>query len=435
MIAVLIWKDVSKMSIFDFSKKQTLYDAAKERYAFYGVDTEKAMEKLAAVSISLQCWQGDDVTGFEDTKGDMGGCVATGTYPGRARTADELRMDLEEVYKLLPGRHRLSLHASYLETAGQKVERNEIEPRHFQRWIDWAKQKQIGLDFNQTFFAHPKAAGGFTLASYDESIRRFWIEHAIACRKIGEYMGKELGNTCVTNLWIPDGFKDTPVDRKKSRELLKDSLDKIFSVKFDKKFLLDSLEPKLFGIGVESCTVGSHDFYLGYAVKNNLLLCLDTGHYHPTESVADKISSVLLFLDRILLHLSRPVRWDSDHVVILSDELQELTKELVRGNFLGRVHIGLDFFDASINRIAAWVTGTRCVIKSLLIAMLEPTGMLRNFELNGDNTSRLVMLEELKTLPFGAVWDEYCMRNNVPIAEQWLKAVKDYESRVLNLRK
>lgn len=424
------------MSIFDFFKKQTAYDAAKERYAHYGVDTEKAMERLGSVSISLQCWQGDDVSGFEGTEGGTGGgCIATGAYPGKARTADELRADLEEVYKLLPGSHRLSLHASYLETGGEKIERNVIEPKHFQNWIDWAKQKRIGLDFNQTFFSHPKAESGFTLANYDETIRQFWIEHAIACRKIGEYMGKELGTTCVTNLWIPDGFKDTPVDRKRSREILRESLDKIFSVKFDKKFLLDSVEPKLFGIGAESCTIGSHEFYLGYAIRNNLLLCLDTGHYHPTESVADKISSVLLFLDQILLHVSRPVRWDSDHVVILSDELQDLAKELVRGDFLGRVHIGLDFFDASINRIAAWVIGTRCLIKALLIAMLEPTEMLRNFEISGDYTSRLAMLEELKTLPFGAVWDEYCRRMNVPVGDQWLKEVKDYETKVTSLRK
>jgi L-rhamnose isomerase len=424
------------MGDFDFSKKQTVYAAAKERYSYYGVDTEKAIEQLAKVSISLQCWQGDDVGGFEGTgKADKGGCIATGAYPGKARTADELRMDLEQVYKLLPGSHRLSLHASYLENEGKKIDRNEIEPKHFQRWIDWAKQKHIGMDFNQTFFSHPKAANGFTLANYDDSIRQFWIEHAIACRKIGEYIGKELGNTCVTNLWIPDGFKDTPVDRKKSRELLKDSLDKIFSIKFDKRFLLDSVEPKLFGIGVESCTIGSHDFYLGYAIKNNILLCLDTGHYHPTESVADKISSVLLFLDHILLHVSRPVRWDSDHVVIFSDELQDLTKELVRGDFLSRVHIGLDFFDASINRIAAWVIGTRCVIKALLIAMLEPTEMLRNFEIKGDYTSRLTLLEELKTLPFGAVWDEYCGRMNVPVGDKWLKEVKDYETKVASLRK
>jgi L-rhamnose isomerase len=341
-------------------------------------------------------------------------------------------MDLEEVYKLLPGKHRLSLHASYLETGGKKVDRNEIEPKHFQRWIDWAKENKIGLDFNQTFFAHPKAASGFTLANYDSAIRKFWIEHAIACRKIGEYMGKQLGTTCVTNLWIPDGFKDTPVDRNRSRELLKESLDKIFSVKFNKKYLLDSVESKLFGIGVESCTIGSHEFYLGYAIKNNLLLCLDTGHYHPTESVADKISSVLLFLDEILLHVSRPERWDSDHVVILSDELQELAKELVRGDFLKKVHIGLDFFDASINRIAAWVTGTRCVIKALLIAMLEPIEMLRKYEKDGDYTSRLVMTEEIKTLPFGAVWDEYCERKNVPVGEKWLKEIKDYEA--ANLR-
>ena len=424
------------MSIFDFFKKQTVYDSAKERYAYYGVDTEKAIERLASVGISLQCWQGDDVSGFEDTEQtSKGGCVATGAYPGKARTADELRMDLEEVYKLLPGRHRLSLHSSYLETGGEKVERNEIEPRHFQRWIDWAKQEHIGLDFNQTFFSHPKAASGFTLANYDGAIRQFWIEHAIVCRKIGEYMGKEMRTTCVTNLWIPDGFKDTPVDRKKSREILKESLDKIFGVKFDKKYLLDSVEPKLFGIGAESCTIGSHEFYLCYAIKNNLLLCLDTGHYHPTESVADKISSVLMFLDRILLHISRPVRWDSDHVVILSDELQDLAKELVRGNFFDRVHIGLDFFDASINRIAAWVIGTRCVIKALLIAMLEPIEMLRGFEINGDYTSRLALLEEIKTLPFGAVWDEYCRRMNVPVGDQWLKEVRDYEAKVTSLRK
>jgi L-rhamnose isomerase len=344
-------------------------------------------------------------------------------------------MDLEQVYKLLPGKHRLSLHASYLETGGKKVDRNAVEPKHFQRWIDWAKQKQIGLDFNQTFFAHPKAASGFTLANYDAGIRQYWIEHANACRKIGEYMGKELGTACVTNLWIPDGFKDMPVDRKKSRELLKESLDKIYSVKFDKRFLLDSVEPKLFGIGAESCTIGSHEFYLGYAFKNSLLLCLDTGHYHPTESIADKISAALLFLDEILLHVSRPVRWDSDHVVILSDELADLAKELVRGDFLNRVHIGLDFFDASINRIAAWVIGTRCVLKALLIAMLEPIEMLRNFEINGDYTSRLAILEELKTLPFGAVWDEYCGRMNLPIGDMWLKEVKDYEAKVTSLRK
>jgi len=425
-----------KMGIFDLFKKQTVYDAAKERYAHYGVDTEKAMEQLAKVSISLQCWQGDDISGFEGTgKGTAGGCIATGAYPGKARTADELRADLEEVYKLLPGRHRLSLHASYLENQGEKIDRNGIEPKHFQRWIDWAREKRIGLDFNQTFFSHPKAESGFTLANYDGTIRQFWIEHAIACRKIGEHIGKELGTTCVTNLWIPDGYKDTPVDRKKSREILKESLDKIFSVKFDRRFLLDSVEPKLFGIGAESCTIGSHEFYLGYAIKNNLLLCLDTGHYHPTESVADKISSVLLFLDEILLHVSRPVRWDSDHVVILSDELQDLAKELVRGDFLSRVHIGLDFFDASINRIAAWVIGTRCVIKALLIANLEPTEMLRNFEISGDYTSRLAMLEELKTLPFGAVWDEYCGRMNVPVGDQWLKEVKDYEAKAMSLRK
>ncbi len=417
------------------SLKQTPYETSKQQYARYGVDTEKAIQRLGKVSISLNCWQGDDVTGFEGNEGTSAGCMATGSYPGRARNADELRADLELVYKLLPGSHRLSLHASYLETAGKKIDRNEIEPKHFQRWLDWAGQMGIGLDFNQTFFAHTKAASGFTLANYDPAIRQFWIAHAIACRKIGEYMGKHLATPCVTNLWIPDGFKDIPVDRKKSRELLNDSLDKIFSVKFDKNYLLDSLEPKLFGIGAESCTIGSHEFYLGYAIKNNLLLCLDTGHYHPTESVADKISSLLLFLDQILLHVSRPVRWDSDHVVILSDDLLDLAKELVRGDFLDRVHIGLDFFDASINRIAAWVIGARSVLKALLLAMLEPTALLRKFETQADYTSRLAMLEQLKTLPFGAVWDEFCARMNTPAENLWLKEVRDYEAKVTSLRK
>jgi L-rhamnose isomerase len=344
-------------------------------------------------------------------------------------------MDLEKVYSLVPGKHRLSLHACYLESAGRKVDRDEIGPEHFAGWIAWAKTQGIGLDFNQTFFAHPKAASNFTLSHYDDGIRRFWVDHAIACRRIGESMGRELGTPCVTNLWIPDGYKDTPVDRRTSRALLKDSLDRIFAVKLDRRHLLDAVEPKLFGIGVESCTIGSFEFYLGYAVRHNLLICLDMGHYHPTESVADKVSSVLFFLDEILLHVSRPVRWDSDHVVTLTDELQELAREVVRGEFLDRVHIGLDFFDASINRIAAWVIGTRSMLKALLGALLEPLGKLRELEAGGDFTSRLAILEELKTLPFGGVWDEYCRRHGVPVGAGWLGEVKKYERDVLELRK
>jgi L-rhamnose isomerase len=411
------------------------YELAQQRYAELGVDTENAMERLRKISISLHCWQGDDVGGFESSGGlSGGGIMATGAYPGKARTPDELRCDLAKAYSLLPGKHRLNLHASYLETGGKKVERNEIEAEHFANWIAWAKQLGIGMDFNQTFFSHPKADSGFTLSSYDEGIRKFWIEHGIACRKIAEYIGRQLGSACVTNLWIPDGYKDIPVDRKGAREILKDSLDKIFSVKLDRRWQLDSIEGKLFGIGSESCVIGSHEFYLGYAIANNVLLCLDAGHFHPTEVISDKISSVLCYLDQILLHVSRPVRWDSDHVVILSDELIAIAQEIVRGDYLQRVHIGLDFFDASINRVAAWVIGTRCMIKALLIALLEPTEKLRQMEVNGDYTSRLAMLEELKTMPFGAVWDYYCEKSGVPAGQSWLKEVKDYEAKVTGKR-
>jgi L-rhamnose isomerase len=410
------------------------YSIAKQRYAEYGVDTEKALEILGGIAISLHCWQGDDVGGFETNGGRGGGIVATGNYPGKARTPDELQSDLVKALSLVPGKHRLSLHASYLEAGGKKVERNEIRPEHYSSWIDWAKEQGVGMDFNHTFFSHPKAQSGFTLSSYDENIRKFWIEHGIACRKVAAHIGKELGSPCVTNLWIPDGYKDIPVDRKRSREILKDSLDKIFAEKIDNRYQLDSVESKLFGIGSESCVIGSYEFYLGYAIKNNILLCLDAGHFHPTEVVSDKISSVLLYLDEILLHVSRPVRWDSDHVVILSDELRAIAEEIVRGNYLERVHIGLDFFDASINRIAAWVIGTRCMIKALLIALLEPTERLRQMENTGDYTGRLAMLEELKTLPFGAVWDYYCEKSGVPVGDAWLKEVKEYEAKVLSRR-
>ena len=410
------------------------YQAAQERYGQSGVDTEKAMEQLRKIAISIHCWQGDDVGGYESSEGLSGGGIqATGNYPGRARTADELRDDLVKVFSLIPGKHRLNLHAMYAETAG-KVERNELQAMHFKSWIDWAKEQGIGMDFNQTFFSHPKAESGFTLSSYDKGIRNFWIEHGIACRKIGAEMGKQLGTPCVTNLWIPDGFKDNPVDRKRPRELLKQSLDEIFAEKFDRKYLLDAVESKLFGIGMESCTVGSHEFYLGYAVKNNILLCLDAGHFHPTEVISDKISAVLCCLDEILLHVSRGVRWDSDHVVILSDELRAIAEEIVRGDYLERVHIGLDFFDASINRTAPWVIGMRSMLKALLIALLEPTQKLREMEINGDYTWRLAMLEELKTQPFAAVWDYYCLKSGVPVGTEWIDAVKDYEKKVTSLR-
>ena len=419
----------------DSKRIDKAYEAARQRYAELGVDVDKAIERLRKTAISLHCWQGDDVGGFETSISTLsgGGLVATGAYPGRARTADELRADLEKAMSLIPGRHRLNLHAMYAETAG-KVDRNELTAEHFAAWIDWAKAKGLGMDFNGTFFSHPKAESGFTLASADEGIRRFWVEHGIACRKIGAAMGKELGTACVTNLWIPDGYKDIPVDRKGPRQRLRKSLDEIFAESIDRTYLLDAVESKLFGIGSESYVVGSHEFYLGYAVRNNILLCLDTGHFHPTEVVSDKITSVMEFLDRILLHVSRGVRWDSDHVVILSDELRAIAEELIRGDYLERVHIGLDFFDASINRVSAWVIGTRCMLKALLIALLEPTEKLRAFEHSGDFTSRLAMLEELKTLPFGAVWDYYCTKMDVPVGPDWLKEVRDYETKVTSLR-
>jgi L-rhamnose isomerase len=413
---------------------EQVYKLASERYAELGVDTKKALDRLGKIAISLHCWQGDDVGGFESAEGlSGGGIMATGAYPGKARTADELRADVEKTLSLIPGKHRLNLHAMYAETKG-KVERNKLEPKHFASWIQWAKANGLGMDFNGTYFSHPKAADGFTLSSADEGVRTFWVEHGIACRKIGAYMGKELGTPCVTNTWIPDGYKDIPVDRKGPRERLRKSLDEMLAKPMNRKHLLDAVEGKLFGLGSESYVVGSHEFYLGYAVANKTLLCLDMGHFHPTETVSDKISAVMTFVDEILLHVSRGVRWDSDHVVILSDELEALAQELVRGDYLDRTHIGLDFFDASINRIAAWVIGTRCMLKALLLALLEPTAKLRQMEAAGDLTSRLAMIEELKTLPFGAVWDYYCAKSNVPAGDAWLSEVKAYEKNVLSKR-
>ncbi|MBI4583259.1 MAG: L-rhamnose isomerase [Planctomycetes bacterium] len=411
------------------------YTLAREQYAALGVDTDRALDRLGAISISLHCWQGDDVGGFESPGQQLGGGLAvTGNYPGKARNLGELRADLEKALELIPGRHRLNLHAIYADTGSKRVERHQLEPEHFQSWIDWAMEKKIKLDFNPTFFSHPKAADGFTLSHSDPGIRQFWIEHGIACRKIGAAMGRQLASPCIANIWIPDGLKDTPADRKGPRERLAASLDAIFKESFPAKHLLDAVESKLFGIGSESYVVGSHEFYLGYAVKNRKLLCLDLGHFHLTESIADKISAVLLWVDQLLLHVSRGVRWDSDHVVILSDEIRALAQELVRGEFLDRAHIGLDFFDASINRIAAWVIGSRATLKALLLALLEPAERLRKLEAEGDFTARLALFEELKTQPAGAVWNAYCLRQNVPIGPAWLEEVKSYEKKVLSKR-
>jgi L-rhamnose isomerase len=413
---------------------ENAYQIAKERYAALGVDTDRTLERLAEIPLSLHCWQGDDVGGFESPDAELsGGIAATGNYPGKARTPDELRGDLDMAYGLIPGTHRLNLHAIYLDS-DETVERNKIEPRHFASWVEWAKEGRHGLDFNPTFFSHPLAASGFTLASYDDGVRQFWIEHAIACRKIGEYFGRELGTPCVTNIWIPDGLKDTPADRKTPRVLLKDSLDQILAVDVDEDYNLDAIEGKLFGLGAESYTVGSHEFYLAYAVANDVLLCLDAGHYHPTEVISDKLSAVLTFLDEVLLHVSRGVRWDSDHVVTMTDELQAIAQEVVRGNYLNRVHIGLDFFDASINRVAAWVIGSRNTMRALLLALLEPVEELKALEVAADYTARLALLETLKAMPSTAVWDYFCLQQGVPVGIDYLSEIKDYEERVLSKR-
>jgi L-rhamnose isomerase len=413
---------------------EAAYQLARERYAQSGVETDLAVEQLSKVAISLHCWQGDDVGGFENAAKDIGGGLAvTGNYPGRARTPDELRADLAQAYALIPGRHRLNLHASYGEFPSP-VERDQIGVEHFQGWIDWAKQLGIGLDFNPTYFAHEKADDGFTLAHADAGIRRFWVEHGIACRKIGAAMGAAQGTPCITNFWIPDGYKDSPASRLAPRERLAASLDAIFAEAIDPALNLDAVECKLFGLGSESYVVGSHEFYLGYAISRKKLLCLDAGHFHPTEVISDKISSVMMYLPEILLHVSRGVRWDSDHVVTLTDELQAIAQEIVRGGFLERVHIGLDFFDASINRVAAWVIGTRNMIKALLLAMLEPAQQWKELELKGDYTSRLALMEEQKSLPFGAVWDYYCLKSGVPVGADWLSDIRRYEESVLQLR-
>ena len=412
------------------------YEIAREAYAALGVDAEKALEVLARHPVSVHCWQGDDVGGFESASaGDPGGGLAvTGNHPGRARTPEELRADLEKVFSLVTGKHRLNLHAFYLEAGGGKVDRDAIETKHFQNWIEWAKTRGVGMDFNPTCFAHPKAADGFTLAHRDRGIREFWIEHARRCRTIGADIGRALGSTCVVNVWIPDGYKDLPADRLGPRQRLIESLDAVFAEKLPASDEIDAVECKLFGIGSESYVAGSHEFYLGYAVSRQKAVCLDAGHFHPTETLADKISSVLLFVPRLLLHVSRGVRWDSDHVVILDDPTRAVMEELVRGDFLGRTSIGLDYFDASINRVAAWVIGIRATQKALLLALLEPSKHLREAEENGNFTARLALLEEAKSLPWGAVWDEFCARNDVPAGAHWLAEAEAYGQQTARLR-
>jgi len=412
------------------------YQLAKEQYVELGIDTDKVLKQMDDVVISLHCWQTDDVGGFEKEGAELGGggIQATGNYPGKAKTITQMRDDLDKVFSLLPGRQRLSLHAIYGEFEGKKVDRDKIEVKHFQGWIDWAKKRDVGLDFNCTCFSHPLADDGFTLSSRNPKIRKFWIEHTKRCREIAAEMGRQLGTPSVHNIWIPDGSKDTPVDRMGLRAILKKSLDEILTVEYPKKYLKDSVESKLFGIGSESMVVGSHDFYMGYAVANNTLITLDNGHFHPTEQVGDKISSILLYIDEILLHLTRGVRWDSDHVVTVNDELVLIAQEIIRAKALKRVNIGLDFFDASLNRIGAYVTGTRSAQLAFLFAMLEPLDMLRKFEADGKYFERLAYLELMKTLPFGAVWDYYCMTSKVPAGRDYIEEIVRYENEVLSKR-
>jgi L-rhamnose isomerase len=409
------------------------YKLAKEQYAALGVDTDQVIADMAKINISLHCWQTDDVGGFEKAGSVLGGggIQATGNFPGKAKTIEQMRADVDKVLSLLPGKQRLNLHAIYGEFGGKPVDRDQIEIKHFEGWIKWAKKRGIGLDFNCTCFSHPLADDGFTLSSKNEKIRKFWVEHVKRCRVIGAEMGKKLGTPSIHNLWIPDGSKDTPVDRNTLRKNLKKSLDEIYAVKYPKKYLKDSVESKLFGIGSESMVVGSHDFYMGYAIKNNTMITLDNGHFHPTEQVGDKISSILNFVDEILLHLTRGIRWDSDHVLTLSDELQLITQEIVRCKALGRVNVGLDFFDASLNRLGAYVIGTRSAQIAFMYALLEPVKTLVKFEEQGKNFERLAMLELLKTKPFGAVYDYYCLLNKVPVGQDYIDDIIKYEKEVL----
>lgn len=408
------------------------YEIAKERYAVLGIDTDKAMDALQNISLSMHCWQADDVTGFESGGALTGGIQATGNYLGKARNMEEVRMDILKAMSFIPGRHRLSLHEIYGDFGGKFVDRDQVEPSHFESWMEWAAENDIKLDFNSTSFSHPKS-GNLSLANPDKAIRDFWVEHTVRCRAIAEEMGRRQNDPCIMNLWIHDGSKDITVNRMMYRELLKDSLDRIFATEY--KHMKDSIESKVFGIGLESYTVGSNDFYIGYGVQHQKLVTLDTGHFHPTESVADKLSSLLLFVPEVLLHVSRPVRWDSDHVTIMNDDTLDLCKEIVRCNALNRVHIGLDYFDASINRIGAYVIGSRATQKCLLQALLEPLDTLRRYEAEDKGFERLALLEECKSLPWNAVWDMFCLRNGVPVGEEFIAGVDEYEAEVTSKRK
>jgi len=413
------------------------FSAARERYEEVGVNVDGALKELKTVSISLHCWQGDDVRGFEHAAGPLssGGLQVTGQYPGRARTIEELRLDLAKAFSLIPGSHRLNLHAIYGDFTGKPVDRDSLEPAHFKSWVAWARERKLNLDFNATCFAHPRADSGLTLSSPDKETRKFWVEHVKRCRKITSYLGRELKSVSLHNLWIPDGSKDAPVDRWSPRRRLKQSLDEIFQVEYSPAAMKDSLESKLFGLGSESYVVGSHEFYLAYALAKRKMVCLDLGHFHPTESVADKLSALLSQGEEILLHLSRPVRWDSDHVVILNDDLRAVAEEIVRGGALSKVHLATDYFDASLNRVGAWVIGARAVLKAVLLALLQPADRLLEMERKGDYFGRLAVLEEMKALPSGAIWDYHCLRSGVPPAFEWLREIGAYERTVLSRRK
>jgi L-rhamnose isomerase len=411
------------------------YRLAREAYAEIGVDSERALERLQAVSLSIHCWQGDDVGGFEAAGGALsGGIAATGNYPGKARTLAELRQDLERLYALLPGSHRLALHMSYGDFGGRPVDRDRMQPEHFESWLAWGRERGVKLDMNSTYFSHPKASSGLTLASKDPAIRAFWVEHARRTREVSAHLGRGQGVPCIHNLWIPDGMKDHPVDRMGYRAQLRRSLDEIFTVKYPERELKDALEGKLFGIGSEAFVVGSHEFYLLYAARHGQLITLDSGHFHPTESVADKISSVLLFCEELLLHISRGMRWDSDHVVLLNDETRALLEEVVRSGKMERVHLGLDFFDASINRLGAWTVGARAVFKAVLAALLQPLETLTRYEAEGDYFARMQTLELLKTMPLGAVWDYHCLRAGAPLESEVLSLIRDYDASVARMR-
>ena len=411
------------------------YEAAKEIYAELGVDTDAALRKMSDKKISIHCWQGDDGIGFENRKERINtGIMATGNYPGRARNGEELRSDISKAMELIPGKHKFNLHSIYAETNGKCVERDELRYEYFEGWVSWAKDKGIGLDFNPTIYNRPNMEEGYSLSSPDPAVRAFWIRHTEECREIADRIGAELGQKCVNNIWISDGSKDNCINKAELRANLKNSLDEIFKAQYSAKHMVDALEPKLFGIGTESFVVGSLEFYLSYALLNKKLLCLDMGHFHPTELVSDKISSILTFSDELLLHVSRGVRWDSDHVVAYNEELQSVFNEINRAQAFSKVNIALDFFDASINRVGAWVIGARNTLKAILVSLLEPVELLRKVEREGDWASRLGYLEELKSLPFGAVWDRYCEMNGVPVRDKWIAEMRDYEKKVLSLR-